>query len=106
MVNQAGVVQVFDPRAIQTSLDVFNLSWKERVTMAIVPLFDWEKSQNPLQGLLFLSSQVHEHAFDTEKLLLLTSVALPLAEVLSRHCPQEDASAQSRLEKSKRSFPL
>ena len=106
VVKRAGAVQVFEPRAIQAHLDVFHLSWQDRVALAMVPLFDWEIADNPLQGLLLVSSRLHENSFSSEKQLLLTSLALPLAEALSRHCRQEEARAQSRLDKSKKSFPI
>ncbi len=100
-VSMAGAVQVFDPKEIRASLEAAQLPWNNMAAVAIVPLFDWDKSPNPLQGLLFLASERETTAFSAEKQLLLASLSHPLAEALSRHARQEDSSAQTRLQQSK-----
>jgi len=104
-VSSAGVAQSFDPHAMASDLAKFKLPWETRVAMAVIPLFDWEKERDPLQGLLFLASGRQAQAFSAEKQLLLTSVSHPLAEALSRHGRQEEALAKVRLQQSKKSFP-
>jgi hypothetical protein len=104
-VSKAGVVQSFDPKEIQSSLNEFRLPWEQMAAIAILPLFDWDKSPDPLQGLLVLASDLHARAFSSEKQLLLTSLSHPLAEALSRHARQEDSSALARLQQSKKPFP-
>jgi CRP-like cAMP-binding protein len=104
-VSAAGITQSFDPKTLQTQLAALKLPWETRLAMAVIPLFDWDKARDPLQGLLFLASGRQANAFAAEKQLLLTSVAHPLAEALSRHSRQEDALAQARLQQSKKSFP-
>jgi CRP-like cAMP-binding protein len=104
-VNEAGAVQVFDPKQVLHELAEIKLPWESRAAIAIIPLFDWDKAKDPLQGLLFLATASHPEIFLPEKQLLLTSVAQPLAEALSRHSRHQDALAQARLEQSKKSFP-
>jgi len=103
-VNAAAVAQSFDPKALTLLLSVFKLPWEKRAAVAIIPLFDWDKAQDPLQGMLFLASVNHASAFSAEKQLLLAAMSHPLAEALSRHSRQEDASAQNRLQQSKKSY--
>ena len=104
-VSAAGVTQAFDPQALRMQLTELKLPWENRLAMAVMPLFDWDKPANPLQGLLLLASGKESQAFSTEKQLLLTSISRPLAEALSRHGRQMDASSQSRLKQAKESFP-
>jgi CRP-like cAMP-binding protein len=104
-VNMAGSTQALDPQAFRETLPEYKLPWENRLAIAVIPLFDWDKASNPLQGLLMLASARTAQAFCTEKQLLFTSISHPLAEALSRQARQEDASAQSRLEQSKKSFP-
>jgi CRP-like cAMP-binding protein len=104
-VSMNGAVATFIPRAVQSYLSAFKLPWEERAAMAIIPLFDWDKAQDALQGLLCLASRHGDQAFAVEKHLLLTSLSRPLAEALSRHGRQEESRAQARLQKSKTSFP-
>jgi CRP-like cAMP-binding protein len=104
-VSLAGAPQTLDPQACRRELLEYKLPWENRLTMAVVPLFDWDKAPSPMQGLLLLASSRAAQAFSTEKQLLLTSISHPLAEALSRHGRQEDASAHARLQQSKKSFP-
>jgi CRP-like cAMP-binding protein len=105
-VRQAAAPQIFVPGTISAHLDSFKLPWKTYATLAMIPLFDWERSHDPIQGLLVLASQHSGEVFSSGKQLLLASVALPFAEALSRHIRREDMLAQDRFQKSKRSFPL
>ena len=102
----AGVVQSLKPATLRRQLAEFKLPWDTRLAMAVIPLFDWDKARDPLQGLLFLASRHQANAFSAEKKLLLTSIAHPLAEALSRHSRHEESKAQTRLQQSKKSFPL
>jgi hypothetical protein len=98
-------MQSFDPTAFRMPLTNLQLPWENRQAIAVIPLFDWDKATDPLQGLLFIASMRLKQTDFLEKQLLLTSVSLPLAEALSRHSRQEDAQAQVRLQQSKKSSP-
>jgi CRP-like cAMP-binding protein len=99
--NSAGAIQTFEPGAVQVQLEKLQLPWQNRAALAVIPLFDWEKASNPLQGLLLLASTRQANAFSPGEKLLLTSIAHPLAEALSRCGRQEDSLAQQRLQQSK-----
>ncbi len=94
-VSAAGSIQSFNPKEIRTALMSFKLPWDHMKAMSILPLFDWDQSPDPLQGLLFLASERHENAFSSEKQLVLTSLSHRLAEALSRHGRQEESIGQS-----------
>lgn len=104
-VNDAAGVQSFDPKTLRNEFATLKLPWETRVAMAVVPLFDRDKAQDSLEGLLFLASGRQAQAFSTDKQLLLTSVAQPLAEALTRRGRHEDSMAKERLQQSKQSFP-
>jgi hypothetical protein len=104
-VSAAGSIQSFDPKEIRSSLASFKLPWDKMQSMAILPLFDWDKSPDPLQGLLFLASEHQSNAFSSEKELLLSSLSHPLAEALSRYGRQEESGAKVRLQQSKKVGP-
>jgi len=105
-VRQAASPQIFVPKAIQAHLESFKLPWNAYATLAIVPLFDWERAHDAIQGLLVLAGQHNDKVFSPEKQLLLSSMALPFAEALSRYARLQETQAQDRLQKSKGSFPL
>lgn len=105
-VSAAGNVQPFSPQHVRAALATLKLPWEDRAAMAILPLWDRDQSQDPLQGLLLFASQNRPHAFAPDKHLLLMSMSYPLAEALSRYTRQADVDAQVRLQKSKKSFPL
>ncbi len=104
-VSEAGGPQSFEPGLIEKELSSFKLPWESCQSVAIIPLFDWDKVADPLQGLLFLASKSDKAAFSGDRPLLLAAVSNPLAEALSRYGRIQDASAQTRLEQSKKSFP-
>jgi CRP-like cAMP-binding protein len=106
MVRQSAQPQVYDPADTLDALELFKLPWKTYATMAIVPLLDWEKPQDALQGLLILGGQKNKKTFSSEKHILLSSVALPFSESLSRYDRLQETQAQDRLQNSKKSFPL
>jgi CRP-like cAMP-binding protein len=103
-VSMTGVMQSFDPQKIRAQMTMLQWPWENRVAISVIPLFDWEKASDPLQGLLVLSSSRKSDAFSAAEKLLLTSIAHPLAEALSRQSRREDALAQSRLRQSKETF--
>jgi hypothetical protein len=78
----------------------------EAVCGALVPLVDRDQAAQPLQGFLVLASRQAPHAFAPNILLLLTALADPVAEALSRHHRDEDVHAQQRLHQSRRSVSL
>jgi CRP-like cAMP-binding protein len=100
-VNAAGAMQSFDPQKIRASMTTFHWPWDSRLAVAVIPLFDWDKASDPLQGLLVLASARNVEAFSARDKLLLTSIAHPLAEALSRHSRREDSKAQARLRQSR-----
>ncbi len=90
------------PESVKPQLTALALPWEARAAIALIPLFNWDKTDKPLEGLLCLASQQKKEAFSTEKRLLLTSAAQLLSEALARHVRQDEAEAQSRLQKTKR----
>jgi CRP-like cAMP-binding protein len=100
----AGETQSFDPQTIRLPLETLKLPWESRLTVAVIPLFDRDKTVDPLQGLLLMASARHAQAFSTGEKLLLTSLAHPLEEALSRQSRREDSTAQARLQQSKKSI--
>lgn len=104
--NSAGSALSLDPASVRPALAEAALRWENHAAVSVVPLFDRDEAPHPLQGLLCLASRRSPRAFSPEKLLLLTSVASPLAESLSRHRRHQDALAQDRLRQSKKSFNL
>ncbi len=102
--QDAGVTQSFDPQTIRSPLGTLKLPWESRLAVAVIPLFDRDKISDSLQGLLLLASARDAETFSTGEKLLLTSIAHPLAEALSRQSRREDTLAQSRLQQSKKSI--
>ncbi len=103
-VSDSGGMLSFDPAEHRTSLDAFKLNWSSRASAAIIPLFSWEKSEKSLQAVLLLASAKRAEAFSAEKQLLLSALALPIAEALARHGRQQDSQAQTRLEQARQSY--
>ena len=103
-VSVSGVMQFFDPSRIRAQTATLHWPWDNSVVISVIPLFDWDKASDPLQGLLVLASSKKSDAFSAGEKLLLTSIAHPLAEALSRQTRREDALAQSRLRQSKESL--
>jgi hypothetical protein len=101
--HRTGALHILDPKSSTAPLDTFKLPWHDCKAVAIIPLFDRDKS-DPLQGFLCLASRKDAALFSAEMRLLLTSVAFPLSEALSRRGRQTDHLAQARLQKSKSSF--
>ncbi len=103
--NLVGAAQAIDPKTFATELAALKLPWVSRLAAAVVPLFVRDNSQSVLEGLLFLASGRLVNAYSADKHLLLSSIAQPLAEALSREGRHEDSLAKSRLQQSKESFP-
>lgn len=103
-VSSTGALFAFDPKAYRMPLQALGFDWGTRPAAVMIPLFDWEKPSHPLQGLLLLASTRSAEAFAADKQLLLTSVAQPVAEAMSRHSRQQDADAQTRLSQSRQTY--
>jgi CRP-like cAMP-binding protein len=103
-VSVAGAMQSFDPQKIRAQMTMFHWPWEKSLAVSVIPLFDWDKASDPLQGLLVLASSKKVDAFSAGEKLLLTSITHPLAEALSRHSRREDSMAQSRLRQSKETY--
>ena len=84
-VKSAGTVQTFQPPTVSALLEVFMLPWKDRASVAMIPLFQRENPRDPFPGFVLLTRLLDAHAFSTEMQLLLMSVSQSLADALSRH---------------------
>ncbi|MFA5975831.1 MAG: cyclic nucleotide-binding domain-containing protein [Elusimicrobiota bacterium] len=78
----------------------------QAASAALVPLMNADRPDQPLQGFLVMTSRQQPRFFSRNMLLMLSAMANPLAEALARQSRQEEASAQSRLDQSRRSFNL
>lgn len=92
-----------DSRQLLASLE---LPWALPASAAIVPLVDRDKEGHPLQGLLLVANQKDVDYFNSSRLLLLSAIADPFSETLSRHRREEDLAAQGRLAQGRQGNPL
>lgn len=82
------------------------LPWAFPASAALIPLVDRDTQGHPLQGFLLLASQKDSFFFTPDLLLMLSAVADPFAEALSRRRREEDATAQNRLDRNRQTFGI
>lgn len=103
MTHDSGAVTLSSPEQRQHLASV-KLPWTFPASSAFLPLLDRDKSDHPLQGFILVVSQKDVAPFASESLLMLSAIAEPFTEALSRYHREQDQDAQSRLQRSRQDY--
>lgn len=101
----SGAVSLETPEERRSLADL-GIPCANAASLALVPFLDMDHPDPLLQGFLLMASRETPKVFTRDMLLMLSTMANPLAEAFSRQRRQEDASAQVRLSQSRGSVNL